>query len=591
MDVSAFAVDVLTVGRLATASAVTELEEAAQLYTGDFLEGLSIESGEFESWRREVSARSKGQVLDVLTRLMTQLAASGESERAIEAGLRILRLEPLHETAARSLMRLYAGSGRRASAVELYRTLSDQLKKDLGAQPEPQTRAVYVEITKGGEGKSASVGDIKSPPSTTVARGTSSAVEPSLPANSSTPVAFQKANRRSIGWLAGAVALAMLLFVTFVPSFGPAPTGVPATVVAATPTSAVSLAVLPFANLSSEQDQEFFSDGLTEEITSALAKVQDLRIVARTSAFEFKGQNRNIRTIGEQLGATHLIEGSVRRAGDRIRITVQLIRADDGTRIWSENYDRELTDIFATQEEIARAITTSLHTPLGLGPGENLVNNRGIDPDSYQRYLRAKALYRARGLANLNNVVALAEQVVASSPDYAPAWALLSSAHTVLPNYSGLPALPSAQLLQVLQSSREKAEPAGQKAIQLDPTLADGYVALGTVHSRAGKYLMADELYSKALALDPNQPEALNMYSQMLSYVGESAKSLALRRQSLQLEPFDPNSNLDLSRLLWLSGDDDGALAILTSLNTGNTNGIIARVHAGAGRFDEAVNT
>ena len=126
--------------------------------------------------------------------------------------------------------------------------------------------------------------------------------------------------------------------------------------VAATPTSAIALAVLPFANLSSEPDQEFFSDGLTDEITSALAKVPDLEIVARTSAFEFKGQNRNIRTIGEQLGATHLIEGSVRKAGDRVRITVQLIRADDGTHVWSENYDRQLTDIFAIQEDIARAI-------------------------------------------------------------------------------------------------------------------------------------------------------------------------------------------------------------------------------------------
>ena len=398
---------------------------------------------------------------------------------------------------------------------------------------------------------------------------------------------------RDSWWTAGGIAVAaivaLLLAGPFAQSTRPLATG--NTVVAATPTSAIALAVLPFANLSSEQDQEFFSDGLTEEISSALAKVPDLRMVARTSAFEFKGQNRNIRMIGEQLGATHLIEGSVRKAGDRVRITVQLISAQDGTRLWSENYDRELTDIFAIQEDIARAVTASLHTPLGLGPGENLVNNRSIDPDSYQQYLRAKALYRARGLANLNTVIALTEQVVARYPDYGPAWALLSSAHTVLPNYSGLPALTSERLLQVLQSSREKAEPAAQKAIQLDPNLADGYVALGTVQSRAGKYLQAEELYSKALALDPNQPEALNMHSQMLSYVGEVNKSLAKRRQSLQLEPFDPNSNLDLARLLWLSGDDEGALAIYTSLSTGNTNGLIARVHAAAGRFDEAANT
>jgi hypothetical protein len=115
-------------------------------------------------------------------------------------------------------------------------------------------------------------------------------------------------------------------------------------------------------------------------------------MVARTSAFEFKGQNRNIRMIGEQLGASHLIEGSVRKAGDRVRITVHLISAADGTRIWSENYDRELTDIFAIQEEIARAVASSLSVPLGLRPGENLVSNRSVDADTYQQYLRAKAL-------------------------------------------------------------------------------------------------------------------------------------------------------------------------------------------------------
>ena len=360
---------------------------------------------------------------------------------------------------------------------------------------------------------------------------------------------------------------------------------------AESPAGAISLAVLPFNNLSSDPEQEFFSDGITEEITAALARVPDLRVVGRTSAFQYKKQNQDLRAIGEALSATHLIEGSVRTAGDRVRITAQLINAGDGTHIWSENYDRQLTDIFAIQEDIARAITASLRMPLGLRAGENLVNNRGIDPESYQEHLRAKALYRARGLANLNTVVALTEKVAARNPDYAPAWALLSSAHTVLPNYSSLPTLPPAQLLQVLQSSREKAEPAAQKAIQLDPSLPDGYVALGTVQSRAGKYVQAEELYSKALALDPNQPEALNMYSQMLSYLGEVNKSLTLRRQSLALEPFDPNSNLDLARLLWLRGEDEPTLAILRSLGGNNSNRFIAMVQAGAGRFGESTDT
>ena len=159
---------------------------------------------------------------------------------------------------------------------------------------------------------------------------------------------------------------------------------------AASPKGAISVVVLPFSNMSGDASQEFFSDGMTEEITAALAKVPDLRVVARTSAFEFKGKNIEVDKIGQQLHATHLIEGSVRKAGNRVRVTAQLIKADDGTHIWAENYDRDLTDVFAIQEDIARAITASLHMTLNLKPGENLANNRNIDPAGYQQFLHAR---------------------------------------------------------------------------------------------------------------------------------------------------------------------------------------------------------
>src|SRR6516164_5886676 len=128
----------------------------------------------------------------------------------------------------------------------------------------------------------------------------------------------------------------------------------------------ISLAVLPFVNLSSDKEQEFFSDGMTEEITSALAKVPNLRVSGRTSAFHFKGQNKDVRDMGRALGASHLIEGSVRKAGERVRITAQLVRADTGAHLWTDNYDRDLKDVFAVQEDIAQAIANALRVPLGL---------------------------------------------------------------------------------------------------------------------------------------------------------------------------------------------------------------------------------
>src|SRR5262245_35221745 len=190
----------------------------------------------------------------------------------------------------------------------------------------------------------------------------------------------------------------------------------------------VSIAVLPLANLSGDTAQEFFSDGMTDEITSALAKVRDLRVVGRSSAFQFKGQGRDLRAIGQALAARYLIDGSVRREGDRVRITAQLIRADNGLNVWTESYDRQLTGVFAIQEEIAQAIAGALRVPLGLQQGERLVANRTEDTASYQDYLRAKALVRSRGLQPLTDATVLLEQVVARDPNYAPAWSLLALA-------------------------------------------------------------------------------------------------------------------------------------------------------------------
>jgi len=214
---------------------------------------------------------------------------------------------------------------------------------------------------------------------------------------------------------------------------------------------------------------------MTEEITSALANVPNLQVVGRTSAFEFKGQNKDLRAIGQALGATHLIEGSVRKAGDRIRISVQLIRADNGLHLWTENYDRQLTDVFAIQEEIAQAITVSLRVPLGLQRGERLVSNRTKDFDSYQQYLRAKALVRAREIQPITDAAALLEQVVARDPDYAPGWALLALAYALTPSYSPANVSGSVdELRRVVDASLPRAEAAAARAIQLDPNLADG---------------------------------------------------------------------------------------------------------------------
>jgi TolB-like protein/DNA-binding SARP family transcriptional activator/cytochrome c-type biogenesis protein CcmH/NrfG len=595
LDPVAFEVDVLAFRRLAAASGVAELEDAANLYAGGFLEGLSIESDEFESWRREESTRCKGQALDALTKLMGQLAAAGENDRAVETGLRILRLEPLHEAAVRRLMRLYGESGRRATAVELYRTLSELLKKDLSAQPEAETRAVYAEITRGGDERVASVADVRpSLDAPTIARRN----EPrSVPAGHTPdlPIVFPKVKKRGVAWVAGGLAavtaIAILLLVSVAPST--APSGRPPTVVAATQTAAIALAVLPFANLSSEQDQEFFSDGLTEEITSALAKIPDLSVVARTSAFEFKGQNRNIRTIGEQLGATHLIEGSVRKAGDRVRITVQLIKADDGTDLWTESYDRQLTDIFAIQEDIARAIATSLRMPLGLQPGLSLLASRDIDPQSYEQYLAVRAAMRARGdTAGRVAAVESLEQVVARHPGFAPGWATLALAY-VRRSIDSPPNATVAEQRRSMEEWRPKAEGAARRAIELDANLPDGYSQLGITTAGKWDFVQADELFTRALALDPLHPDTMHFYAALLSTAGRVKEAIAMRERLMRIEPLVRVYNFNYEEMLWVDGQQDALNARLRERPPNSPGGratFFARMYAAQGRYAEAAD-
>ena len=235
---------------------------------------------------------------------------------------------------------------------------------------------------------------------------------------------------------------------------------------AVSPAGAISIAVLPFANLSADPEQEFFSAGMTEEITSALAKIPDLRVVARTSAFQFKDQNRDIQAIAQALHATHLVEGSVRKAGTRLRITAQLINAESGVSIWTENYDREYTDVFAIQEDIATAIAGALRMPLGLKPGERLVSNRTSDLKAYEDYLRVRAI---------GALARSSEGDEASGRSGCRAIPALRPPGRRLPTFTGKGVEPATrqsgsveEVRRVAQSWLDKAEMAARKAIELD---------------------------------------------------------------------------------------------------------------------------
>src|SRR5438105_5726908 len=336
-------------------------------------------------------------------------------------------------------------------------------------------------------------------------------------------------------------SLLFFVFVTPSPQIAAGPAVQQAGVAAARNASlssagAVSVAVLPFENLSADPEQEFFSAGMTEEITSALAKIPDLRVVARTSAFQFKDQKRDIRAIAQALHATHFVEGSVRKAGMRLRITAQLINAASGVSVWTDNYDREYSDVFAIQEDIATAIAGALRMPLGLKPGERLVSNRTKDLKAYEDYLRVRV---TGALAfNFPNATAVLEQAVARDPNFAPAWASLAT------RYIGASA--GAQQRSSIEEARmllDKAEMAARKAIALDPRYAAGYGRLGTVQYFRGNWAEAERSLQQALALDPNDPETLLGYSNFLVNVGRVKQAAQVSQTLLSLEPLVPAFN------------------------------------------------
>ncbi len=347
------------------------------------------------------------------------------------------------------------------------------------------------------------------------------------------------------------------------PSEGTADTtGTPASI---SPAGA-SIAVLPFENMSTESEGDFFADGITEEITHILAQSPGMRVVARTSAFAFKGQAADIRDVATKLGVTHVLEGSVRRAGNELRITVQLIDASAGYHIWSERYDRETGDVFAVQDEIAGRVASQLSSDL---PADATVSGLAAAPVSrsasptnsmaaYDAYLRGRQLRARFDPRSLASAIERFEEALGHDPDFAPAHAALAESY-------------SAQAIGMGLASHDtmpRARAAADRALDLEPGLADAHVARALVAMFYERdYTAAKKGLDRALALNPNYAEAYvwsEFYWTYIARVFESAVAASQRAQ--QLSPLDPSIAMRLGVVYYLFGRFDEAHAYLTDL-------------------------
>ena len=264
--------------------------------------------------------------------------------------------------------------------------------------------------------------------------------------------------------------------------------------------AAIPIAVLPLHNLSADPANDYLADGLTGEIIRDLSIMEGLAVRSQTSSFAFKGKPQNVREAGKQLAADYIVEGTVLREGQRLRITAQLVRVRDDFPMWSGRYDRELTDIFAIQDEISHGIVNSLRLKLGRGR-----RRYETSAEAYDLYLRASALELGEGIVGIPKSIGPFEQVIAKDPSFAPAYARLAWAHAWRSNNSKFD----------VAEEMTKMRLAAEKAIQLDPLSADANVALGILHAREAQWEMSEKSFRRALQLDPNQSltrELLAMY-------------------------------------------------------------------------------
>lgn len=371
-----------------------------------------------------------------------------------------------------------------------------------------------------------------------------------------------------------------------VPSSLPVSQAVAAPPAAATPaTRQPAIVVLPFANLSSDEDTEFFADGVTEEIINALAQIQDLRVVARTSAFSFKGRQVDLRTVGTSLNVTTVLEGSVRKSGNRLRIVAQLIDTADGYHIWSERYDRELQDIFEMQDEIARTIADKLRLTLGVKGSEPLVRAGTKDLEAYQLYLKGRFHWNKRSADGLRRALEYFHQAIAKDPNYAIAYAGLADAYDMM-SFRNILA-PSALM--------PKAKAAAAKALELDSHLAEPQVSLAyAAFTYDREWTAAARHFDRALASNP--PYVLNhaFYPFYLSSCGRLKESISVARRALELDPASPAVSHVLAVQLYLARQFDQSLeqcdqTLEMDPNYEPAYAVLGQIHAVTGQFPKAI--
>jgi len=346
-----------------------------------------------------------------------------------------------------------------------------------------------------------------------------------------------------------------------------------------------SLAVLPLVNLSRDPEQEYFADGMTEELITDLSKIGSLKVISRTSVMRYKDAKKPLPQIGRELGVEGVIEGSVQRVGDRVRISAQLIYAPSDTHLWAESYDRDLHDVLKLQGEVAQVIANEVNAKVTPQEQARLAGNRPIDPEAHQAYLEGRYYWNKRTEEGIRKAIGYFHQAIDKDPNYALAYTGLADSYLVLGVYSSAP----------WQETYRQAEAAATKALEIDDNLAEAHAALAV--TRAGEQwdLRGALLeFARAIELDPNYATGHQWYAEYLVCLGDSDKAIAEIRRARELDPLSLVINSSYGYILFEAGRyDDAAVQARKTLEIDANfylgHQLLADVYEQRDRFEEAI--
>jgi TolB-like protein/Tfp pilus assembly protein PilF len=347
-----------------------------------------------------------------------------------------------------------------------------------------------------------------------------------------------------------------------------------------------SVAVLPLEDLSADPDHDYFADSMTEALITSLAKIKALRVISRTSAMQYKGARKSLPQIARELNVDAVIEGSVLRSGERIRINAQLIHATSDQHLWAESYERNFRDILSVQSEIARQVANQVRITLSPEEQARLGNARQVSPEAHEWYLKARYHWNKRTEESVRKALSYFQRAIDSDPTYAQGYAGLADSYNILGYYNALPPI----------DAYPKGKAAALKALEMDNSLAEPHATLGVVkRDFEWDWQGADEEFQRAVELNPGCVEAFHWRGTLLSMLGRHAEALREKSRALALDPLSVVIKTDLARMFYFARDYDQALeqyraALDLDSNFGSAHLWLAHVYEQRGLFEQAIS-